>query len=78
MGTARATNRKPFLSLGTVIAFMGGGYFFGDRCGEQAIFYMNLTSVTALVTWLSCVVVSGCIGAVLSLLISKYFFVRRY
>ena len=76
MGATRTESTKPVLSLAAVTSFIGGGYFFGDRVGEQCIFYMNLAGTKALATWLACVVGSGFIGAVLGLLINKHYIVK--
>ncbi len=77
MGETRAATRKPVLSLSTVTTCMGGGYYFGDRLGEQCIFYMNFTGATALTVWFVCVVMSGVIGAVIGLTLDKFFFVKN-
>ena len=76
MGAARTESTKPVLSLAAVTSFITGGYLFGDRVGEQCIFYINLAGAKALATWLVCVVVSGGIGAVLGLLINKHYIVK--
>lgn len=77
MGAAGAESPKPVLSLTAVTSFMMGGYFFGERVGDQCIFYMDLADVKALATWLVCVVVSGGIGAGLGLLLNKYYIVKK-
>ena len=76
MGASGTTTQKPVLSLTAVTSFITGGYFFGDRVGEQCIFYMNLAGTKALATWLACVVGSGFIGAGLGLLINKHYIVK--
>ena len=76
MGAPGTTTQKPVLSLTTVTSFITGGFFFGDRAGEQCIFYMNLADAKALGAWLICVAAGGGIGAVLGLLVNKHYIVK--